>query len=271
MTKMQIFKYTKEIILILISLGLIIKILATDFSGFDLPENLTDYTSLALALFSIWLSALFYFRANEASNKFYDNTYQFTKDISEKIGRIEERFGKDLTNIEKGYSRMLDKIDRLPLSESLQEEIESKKSNEQQLVEEKENIINELILKANLSQEEKDRISSQLNAKELELENVKGQLFELKNQLKMVEKNNRILYSEFPHTRNLIEFILRSIISNPGLPNKKEELLELVEKRVAMLDDNDINILIQENIINKNLKISRKGRQVVMHIFRETS
>ncbi|WGU96460.1 hypothetical protein QJQ58_09600 [Paenibacillus dendritiformis] len=130
-----------------------------------------------MALFSVGLSALFYFKANETSNQFYDNTYQFTKDISEKIGRIEERFGKDLDNIDKNYSRMVDKIDRLPLTETIQKEIEQKTDNEQQILEEKERIINELIERSNISQEEKEIISEQLHKKEIELEAVKSQLY----------------------------------------------------------------------------------------------
>lgn len=46
---------------------------------FDFPTLL----SLLLALFAVALSALFYFKATDTSNAFYDNTYKFTQQIAE--------------------------------------------------------------------------------------------------------------------------------------------------------------------------------------------
>jgi hypothetical protein len=69
---------------------------------------------LLLAVFSVALSVAFYFKANETSNQFYHNTYEFTKDISELLGRIESGFGERLRHIEEGTSTMNDKIGKLP-------------------------------------------------------------------------------------------------------------------------------------------------------------
>jgi hypothetical protein len=52
--------------------------------------------SLLLALFSVALSALFYFKATDTSNAFYDNTYKFTKDIAELLVKMESGFGERL-------------------------------------------------------------------------------------------------------------------------------------------------------------------------------
>lgn len=65
------------------------------FQAFDFSQ----FISLILAFFSIALSAAFYFKATETSNKFYDRTFAFMKNLFEILGRIEERFGERLQNI----------------------------------------------------------------------------------------------------------------------------------------------------------------------------
>lgn len=69
------------------------KLLSAEFK-IDLASfSFNDFLALVLALFSVALSVAFYFKANEASNQFYDNTYKFTKEMSEILGRIEAGFG----------------------------------------------------------------------------------------------------------------------------------------------------------------------------------
>lgn len=269
MNNLKLFKHTKEIIYLLITFAVLIKLLLTDFTGFKLPENLTDIISLTLALFSVWLSALFYFKANETSNQFYNNTYQFTKDISEKIGRIEERFGKDLDNIDKNYARMLDRIDRLPITETIQKEIEQKTDSEKQIVEEKEQIINDLIEKSSISQEEKEIITQQLHKKERELEAVKNQLYDLNNQLENTINKNKYLVPT--HTINILSNIVEGIIDSNGIPGDFGELMDLIEKRISWLNDNNKNILINERIIDSNNKLKTRGKKIISSLIREVS
>jgi hypothetical protein len=71
-----------------------------NFSQFDFSQLL----SMLLALFSIGLSATFYFKATDTSNRFYDRTYRLTKDLFEILGRIEERFGEQLKGIHEDTS-----------------------------------------------------------------------------------------------------------------------------------------------------------------------
>jgi hypothetical protein len=67
---------------------------------FDLIElDFSVLLSLTLAIFAVGLSVTFYMKASETANRFYDNTYQFTKDISETLGRLDERFAERLTFI----------------------------------------------------------------------------------------------------------------------------------------------------------------------------
>jgi predicted PurR-regulated permease PerM len=55
--------------------------------------TLAGMVSIGLAFFAIGLSVGFYLKTNEISATFYDNTYKFTQEVSEILGRIEERFG----------------------------------------------------------------------------------------------------------------------------------------------------------------------------------
>jgi hypothetical protein len=53
--------------------------------------DFSQLLSLLLAFFSIVLSAAFYFKATESSNKFYDRTFEHTRTLLELLSRIEER------------------------------------------------------------------------------------------------------------------------------------------------------------------------------------
>ncbi len=85
------------------------KISKADFSSFTF--DFSQLLSLILALFSILLSAMFYFKATDTSNAFYNNTYKFMKSVGEVLGRMDERIGRQLDNIEKGQTRLEGKVE----------------------------------------------------------------------------------------------------------------------------------------------------------------
>ena len=88
-------------IVVLILAGVVsYRLLTASFASFDFSQLI----SLIIALFSIALSAQFYFKATDTSNKFYDRTYRLTKDLFEILGRIEERFGEMLKHIHEDTS-----------------------------------------------------------------------------------------------------------------------------------------------------------------------
>ncbi|SES87834.1 hypothetical protein [Paenibacillus sp. NFR01] len=264
---MKFLKRTKEIAILIVTISIAIKFILLDFNSLSLPDNLTNLLAMTLALFSIGLSALFYFKANDTSNSFYNNTYQFTKDISEKIGRIEERFGKDLSNIEKNYSRMLERIDKIPFSESIEEEILDKTLNQNILSQEKEDIINQLIEKANISEDEKSKIVDQLKAKEIELTEVKTRLFELQSQLDAFRNRFELP----PHTRNIIQYIIKGIINRGEMPETYSDFLKLVERNILLMDEKDLNILLAEGLLSPEYNLSRIGRKLIIQTLKEAS
>ena len=90
------------------------RLIKTDFS-FD------SILSILLAFFSIFISIFFYFKADETSTNFYNSSYEFMKDISVTLGKIEERFGEKLNSLNDKVSH----LDRI--SSEASEEIEDKK------------------------------------------------------------------------------------------------------------------------------------------------
>lgn len=154
-----------------------LKILLTDFkvdlSGF----SFSDFLALVLALFSVGLSTAFYFKANEASNQFYDNTYKFTKDMSEILGRIEAGFGERLRNLDEGYNGMRNRLDQMPYyagatgADVKEEEAQVKRKEDEQRA-----VIEDLAKKARLEKHEKEALFADLAQKSLELEAARSEL-----------------------------------------------------------------------------------------------
>jgi hypothetical protein len=106
------FPWTKDLLLLLFAAALVWRVIITkvDLQGF----SFNDLLALLLAVFSVALSVAFYFKANETSNQFYDNTYKFTKEMSELLGRIESGFGERLRHLDEGYSTMVERFDKIP-------------------------------------------------------------------------------------------------------------------------------------------------------------
>lgn len=129
--------------------------------------NFNDLLSLILALFAILISILFYFKSTESSNKFYSDTYRFTKDISESIGRIDERFGEKMTSLYDNFNRLDSylhsqhgkvKNEIKNVEESEQKAAESKEKSEQEY----QKIINDLFEKTKIVGKEREALLHRL-------------------------------------------------------------------------------------------------------------
>jgi len=158
------------------------------------PTSLTvDFPtllSLLLALFSVALSALFYFKATETSNTFYDNTYKFTKDIAELLVKIESGFGERLRNLDEGYSSMRNYFQNIPSKssddvEKTKKELETEKQEVKKVVVERNEIIQRLVEQSQLQEEEKQRVLAELKAKEEELSQSQHEVNKLNKRLFM--------------------------------------------------------------------------------------
>lgn len=138
--------------------------------------------SLLLAFFSIFISIFFYFKADETSNRFYDTSYDFMKEVSVTLGKIEERFGEKLNSLN-------DKISHLSA------EKEEKKEELQTVEDEKQKVIDELLDKAKLDATEKAAYRARLDEKEAEAESLRRQLVNIDMKYKRMLRSREVPYS----------------------------------------------------------------------------
>ncbi len=259
------------IILIMFSLIVGYKLLMSnlifDFSKFDF----SDLLSLILAIFSISLAVVFYFKATDTSNLFYDNTYKFTKDISEILGRIEAGFGERLKHIDEGYSGLINKFDKgtgPDLEKKVEEvktEFEKEKQKLEREVKEKQQILENALKKAKIEESERLRIIDQLNKKEIEIENQTRELHFLKNQLSHAES-----IQDIERTERLpmeIRDLLISIINRQHLDitTLREAPIDFIRRRIKLeMDEFPTSVkhmLIKFDICNESGTLTRNGAE----------
>ena len=161
------------------------KLLNSDISISIEKFAFTDILSLLVSFFAIGLSVAFYFKATETSNRFYDNSYKFTKEISEILGRIEAGFGEKLKHIDEGYAGIRDRFDQLPFdANKAKEEIEEEKAEIEKKKKEQTELLESLASRAKLAETEKNELFQQMERTSNELESAKSDL-------KRMERNVR--------------------------------------------------------------------------------
>ena len=136
--------------------------------------SFTDLLAMLMAFFAIALSVAFYFKATETSNRFYDNSYIFTKDVSEILGRMEAGFGERLRHLEEGYTGISNKIDKIPFdSNKALADVEKEKEDIKKNKEEQRVLLDELANKAKLAKKEKEELFKHMEKLNRELEHSK--------------------------------------------------------------------------------------------------
>ncbi len=177
--------WLKVTVIMLLTLVLVWKIIITPWTVDLSSFRFSDLLSLLLALFAIALAVAFYLKATDTSNRFYDNTYKFTSDVSKILGHIEGEFGERLRHLDEGYSGLQDRFDRAAvdptrtLKQIKQEEEELRKKEQ-----ERSSLIDELASKANMEREEKQKLMDRFSTQEKELDEAKRQIAFLKRQLR---------------------------------------------------------------------------------------
>lgn len=170
------------------------------FKVYQTPIALTvDFPtllSLLLGFFSVGLAALFYFKATDTSNAFYDNTNKFTKDIAQLLAKIEAGFGERLKNIEDSNTSVRDQFLQFALKKQvLESEIEEEESEVERVKAEKDKIIDDLIQKADMTDEERSTFKKELQEREEALALMTEKLSVYEKKMKQVkgvlEKNNQ--------------------------------------------------------------------------------
>jgi DNA-binding ferritin-like protein len=209
------------------------------------PINLTvDFPtllSLLLALFSVGLAALFYFKATDTSNTFYDNTYNFTKDIAQLLVKMESGFGERLRNLDEGYSSMrqsLQHYNEKPSAkvEETKKKIKTEKTEMDKVVQERNQIIEKLIERANLQEEEKSSITEQLKEKETELSEAQKELSRMNKRLfmeRMDRKRSKNLSLDFES--GVIDFTRSHVVRKLGAERILEAPRSYITKKFESL------------------------------------
>jgi hypothetical protein len=142
----------------------------------------SDLLALILALFSVWLSIAFYFKATDASNQFYDNTYRFTKEMSEMLGRIEAGFGEKLKHLDEGYSGIRERFDRIPAyAQVTNADVKKEEEEIRQKEQEQKALLEDLAKKAKLAEHEKQALFANLAQKSEELDQARMELRRMQN------------------------------------------------------------------------------------------
>jgi hypothetical protein len=172
-----------RIVLVLALAGVLVWRLAiADFSG--MTFSFSELLSLLLALFSVAMSADIYFKATETSNVFYDNTYRFTKDISEIIGRMEAGFGERLKHLDEGYAGIRDSIARTPDEQkAAKKEIEVEKEAAKKIEKERESLLQQLADRAHLEAAEREKFFERFQATDRALKEARQDIAALKQRL----------------------------------------------------------------------------------------
>jgi len=151
----------------------------------------SDLLALILALFAMGLSAAFYLQSTKMSHTFYDNTYRFTKDTSEMLGRIEAGFGERLRHIDEGYTGLVSKIDNLPADwTAKREEIKKEKADIEETAKERDKVITEALERANVQVEERDALLKLMKEKDLRLLAARDQLRRLQEEEQRLREMN---------------------------------------------------------------------------------
>tara|TARA_B110000438_G_scaffold301955_1_gene358205 strand:- start:2456 stop:3304 length:849 start_codon:yes stop_codon:yes gene_type:complete len=186
----------------------------------ELTVDFPTLLSLLLALFSVALAALFYFKATDTSNTFYDNTYNFTKDIAQLLAKIESGFGEKLRNLDEGYSSMRDYLQSTPGHngdiETAKEKIAGEEEEIEKVIAERNKIVNSLIDKAQLQAEDKEKIISELSEKESELVAAQRELSQMKKRLFMDRMQKREEREEREISHGLESFTSSFLIDKMG-------------------------------------------------------
>lgn len=243
-----IVRLIREVV-ITIFIGVIVYKLVDVDIAFDFTKlSATDLVALILAIFSVGLSAAFYFAATNSSSKFYDNMHKFTNETSVILGQLTER----LNSVDKGQDEVKTRFDKLYSngnSTDSESEDKNKEKEKEELVtqsrDELKKTIESLFDKHQIDNKERTAFKKKLEEKELQLSESMSKLSEFKSEqkaniLKRVKNHTRMRFRrEFKHDNFSFELITQKILKNTSSPSKyKVDLMDL-----GYIEDLDASIV----------------------------
>ncbi len=201
-----------------------------DLSNFDF----SDLLAMILALFAIAMSVAFYFKSTDSSNKFYDNSYNFTQKISEVLGRIEERFGEQLRHLGEGSEKIQSSFDNFAKSPKEIEEdtketegkIKKKEGEQQKEIQRLESanesyrqMIDDLTQKAELPEPDKYEFYKKLSELDTEKKTAQTRIRELEEDRDRLKQELIVSESLVPSNDNTTAQLIDFLFHNPDLVN----------------------------------------------------
>jgi hypothetical protein len=256
-------KWAVNIALLIISASVAYKVAITSFT---LQIDFLGLLSMLLALFAVGLSALFYFKATETSNTFYDNTYKYTKDIAQLLVKIESGFGERLKHLDEGYSSMRNYLQNIPSRpngdvEKTKEKLATEELEVEKIIEERNKIVQELVEKSELQEEEKRRVLAELRAKEEELQKFQHEVNKLNKRLLVERMNSRSERNKFPGPdTGIYDFTFHEVVRRIGiekiLNSNPAYLRGRFNRMLEDLPSDYINDLEKNGLFNDGLTLS---------------
>lgn len=222
------------------TITILIGLAVTGLIGYSVYKNGASteaVLSTLLAFFSIFMSVLFYFKSDEASKSFYDSSYNFMKDASVMLGRIEERFGAQLSNLNEKITQFNQ---------------ESREASEQIHEEETEkyDIINDLIKKAGLEEDERKHYTEALKEKDEIIRSLERKQINAMQSAALLKSNK---FAPISPAENLTYI---NILSDTF--KRKKEVLDIIDKTLekrklpADIPNNIKALLNAHKCINEN-------------------
>lgn len=241
----------------------------------DFTLDFPTLLSLLLAFFSVGLSALFYFKATETSNNFYDNTHKFTRDIAQLLAKMESGFGERLKHLDEGYSSVRDYIQTNGSSYSSDEskiKIEEEKELAKKTIKEREAIINDLLEKAHLEGEEKEKVIEQLNEKELELKESRNEIGKIQKQRirdKMKSRNKKDLLDSNGFRSYIKDKIVNQIGPSIIIKGSRRTINNQLSEILNSFSPKVLNDLISTGIIDEENDLTEMGQMFLKSVIKD--
>jgi len=224
-----------------------------------------DLLALILALFAIALSASFYFKATDTSSEFYNNTFKFTKEISEILGRIEERFGERLRHLDEAQISLGDKFDRLPIDRiKVEEDIEKEKGEVKKWEEERQDLLEKLAERAKLQDSEKQQIFTNLEEKEKQLRDARRELSLMRDHLAHMNDKEGRLFPEEPlqltaylrrWLKRLLPRMYLELLDGPPDDSK----IRRISRKIGRLSDDILYDMRKQGLLDNDNNVTQSG------------
>lgn len=225
----------------------------------------TDVLSIILAVFAVILSVLFYFKSSEESSRFYQNSYEFTKDVSEILGRIEAGFGERLRHLDEGYSAMTRRVDDVLAEKGrMEKELENEEVELNETKQEREQIINALFEKVNATEDEKREMRKALGDKERELDYAKRQMAKLKMQVRELEGElNESSIDLHPELHQVLVWLSKIIDPEHFVRAPVSWLNRKLKDAVSELTEEARMSLIRHGVLTEDIELTASGRRLL--------